>query len=131
MTVAYLFSGLLGHLPLLAVLIAGFVVVATRSARMGARSVLLARLGMGALALGSILGATWTMLVPVLYSRVGYSPARYGLLFSGFGVFTALLTAAGVALLIAAVVSRQGGPAFADGPPPHQSGQPTGPPSHY
>lgn len=118
MSVGYLFSGLLGHLPLLAVLIAGFVLIATRRRWLGARSVLLARLGLGALALASVLQLAWSMLIPTLYSRLDYSTTRYTLLFSLSGLVTALISAAGVALLIAAVVTRGNGPTFGGQPPP-------------
>jgi len=103
---------------LLAVLITGFVLVAARSARLGPRSVLLARLGLGALVLGSLLQIAWTLLLPTLYSTLDYSVARYGLLFSGFGLVTALVSTAGVGLLIAAVVTRRPGPGFPGRPPP-------------
>ena len=117
MSVGYLLSGVLGHLPLLAVLIAGFVLVAARRERIGPRSVLFARLGLGGLLLGSLLQLAWTALLPTLYSRLDYSVMRYGLLFSGIGLVTALLSAAGVGLLIAAIVTRSPGPAFAGQPP--------------
>ena len=117
MTVGYLFSGVLGHLPLLAVLITGFVLVAARRARLGPRSVLLARLGLGALMLGSLLQIAWTLLLPLFYSRLDYSATRYGLLISAFGLVTALVSAAGVGLLIVALVTRSPDPAFAGQPP--------------
>ena len=135
MSVGYLFSGLLGHLPLLAVLVAGFVLIATRRAWLGPRSVLLARLGLGALALGSLLQLAWTMLIPTLYSTLDYSVIRHGLLLSVSGLVTSLISTAGVGLLIAAVVTRSPGPAFAEPPPtggppyagpPYQGGQPFG-----
>ncbi|MFI7545810.1 hypothetical protein [Actinoplanes sp. NPDC049599] len=116
MSVGMLFVGQVGQLPLLAVLVVGFVVLGSRGKRLGARSVLLARLGLGTLTLGMILGIAWTMLIPTLYSRLDYSVARYSLLFSGLGLITSLLSAAGIALLIAAVVSRESGPPFQDGP---------------
>ena len=136
MTMGYLFSGVLGHLPLLAVLIAGFVLVASRRERLGPRSVLFARLGLGALAFGSVLQIVWTFLLPTLYSSLDYSVTRYGLLFSAFGLATAVLSAAGVGLLIAALVTRSPGPAYpgqppAGGPftapPPYGGAQPDGP----
>ncbi|MEU8232092.1 hypothetical protein AB0C12_21105 [Actinoplanes sp. NPDC048967] len=126
MTVGYLFSGLLGHLPLLAVLIAGFVLVAARRDRLGPRSMLFARLGLGALLLGSLLQFASTMLIPVLYSSLDYSATRYGLVFGLFGLITALISATGVGLLIAAVVTRGSAPGF---PGPAPGGQPfAGPP---
>jgi hypothetical protein len=132
MTVGYLFSGVLGHLPLLAVLITGFVLVAARRARLGPRSVLLARLGLGALTLGSVLQIAWTLLLLIFSSRLDYSATRYGLLISGFGLVTALVSAAGVGLLIVALVTRSPDPAFAGQPPtggdlrgpPFDGGQP-------
>jgi hypothetical protein len=135
MTVGYLFSGVLGHLPLLAVLIAGFVLIAARRARLGPRSVLFARLGLGALVLGSLLQIAWTLLIPVLYSRLDYSATRYGLLFSGVGLVTALVSAVGVGLLIAAVVTRSPGRRLPDSHPaaaptrdrPSTAGSPSGP----
>ncbi|MGW4946337.1 hypothetical protein ACWEOZ_32675 [Actinoplanes sp. NPDC004185] len=131
MTVGYLFSGLLGHLPLLAVLIAGFVLIATRRDRLSPRSMLFARLGLGALLLGSLLQFAWTMLVPMLYSSLDYSATQYGIVFGLIGLITALISAAGVGLLIAAVVTRGSAPGFAGpvpggqpfaGPPPQQHG---------
>jgi hypothetical protein len=139
MSVGYLFSGVLGHLPLLAVLITGFVLIAGRRAWLGPRSVLLARLGLGALALGSVLQMVWTLLIPLLYSRLDYSATRYGLVISVFGLLTALISAAGVGLLIAALVTRSPGASYAGQPvggggyrgPPSDSGRPSdsGPPS--
>jgi len=135
MSVGFLFSGVLGHLPLLVVLVAGFVLIATRRAWLGPRSVLLARLGLAALALSSLLQLAWTMLIPTLYSTLDYSMMRYSLLISVSGLVTSLISAAGVGLLIAAVVSRSPGPAFSGPPPtggppfpgpPYQGSQPYG-----
>jgi hypothetical protein len=124
MSVGILFSSTVGHLPMLAVLIVGFVLLAARGRQLGTRSVLFARLGLGMLALSSVLGIAWTMLIPTLYSSLDYSMARYHLLITGIGLFTSLLSAGGIGLLIAALVSRGPGPAFADGPP--AGGQPGG-----
>jgi hypothetical protein len=43
---------------------------------------------------------------------------RYSLMFSVSGLVTSLISAAGVGLLIAAVVTRSPGPAFPGQPPP-------------
>jgi hypothetical protein len=117
MSVGYLFSGMLGHLPLLGVLIAGFVLVAGRRRRLGPRSVLFARLGLGTLVLGTLLQWAWTLLIPMLYSSLDYSATRYGVVFGLVGLITSVISAAGVGLLIAAVVTRNPGPAFADDGP--------------
>jgi hypothetical protein len=135
MSVGYLFSGMLGHLPLLAVLIAGFVLVATRRERLGPRGTLLARLGLGALLLASLLQFAWQMLIPVLYESLDYSATQYGIVFGLIGLITSVISAAGVGLLIAAAVSRNPGPGFAGAPfdggqpfagPPPPGGQPYG-----
>ena len=137
MSVGYLFSGMLGHLPMLAVLIAGFVLVAARRERLGPRSTLFARLGLGALVLGSLLQMGWTVLFPALYSSLNYSPSDYGVAFALIGLMTSVISAAGVGLLIAAVVSRGpaggfGGPgpgaSFAGGQAFGAGDRPAGPP---
>jgi hypothetical protein len=128
MSVGFLFSSLLGQLPLIAVLVVGLVLVSSRAARMGPRSALFARLGLAALALSCVLGLAWGLLLPTLYSRLDYSVTQYGLLFSGFGLITALLSAAGIGLLIAAAVSRSPGPGFESGPPGGGQGFASGPP---
>lgn len=127
MSVGYLFSAVLGHLPLLAVVIAGFVLITTGRERIGPRSVLLGRLGLGALAVGSVLQIAWTMAIPALYSTLDYSATRYGLLFSVIGLITSLISAAGVGLLIAALVTRGSGRPFdGRGAGPAFPGQPSG-----
>jgi hypothetical protein len=128
MNVGYLFSGVVGHLPLLAVLIAGFVLVAARRARLGARSVLFARLGLGALLAGSLLQMAWTMLFPVLYSSLDYPASQYGVLFSLTGLMTSLISAAGVGLLITAVVTRNPGEDFPGDRPFGAGDRPAAPP---
>ena len=136
MSVGYLFSSVLGHLPLLAVLIAGFILVAGRRAQLGARSVLFARLGLGALALSSVLQIASTMSLPLLYSSGDYSVSQYGILLSIFGLMTSVILAAGIGLIIVALVTRRpepgmggGGPGFAGGQPFGASDRPVGPPS--
>ncbi|WP_212994005.1 hypothetical protein [Actinoplanes auranticolor] len=116
MSVGYLFTGMLGHLPLLAVLIAGFVLVATRRERLGPRGTLLARLGLAALLLASLLQFAWQMVIPVLYESLDYSATQYGIVFGLIGLITSVISAAGVGLLIAAAVSRNPGPGFAGAP---------------
>ncbi|WP_199511675.1 hypothetical protein [Nucisporomicrobium flavum] len=123
MTVGYLFSGVVTHLPVLAVLIGGLILVATRRARLGRRSATLAQLGLGALVLGQILDIIWIMSLPQIIGAMDYSSRTYGLMTLVVGIVLALVVAAGMGLLIAALVTRSpegpGGP-FESPPPPYQ-----------
>ena len=103
---AYVFSGLLGQLPMLAVLIAGFVLVSTRRARIGARSATLALAGLGLLTFDLVLQSIWNVLFPRLVASLDLRAASFGLASFGVGLILALLTAIGIGLLIAALVSR-------------------------
>lgn len=125
MTVGYLFSGVITHLPILAVLVTGLIVVGTRKARLGPRSATMAQLGLGLLVLGQVLEIIWFMLLPEIISSMDYSSRNYGIMTLIVGLFLAALVAAGLALLIAALVTRT--PTGAAGPyEPAQPG-PAGP----
>ena len=106
MSVGYLFSGVITHLPILAVLVAGLIVVGTRKARLGPRSATLAQLGLGLLALGQVLEILWFMLLPEIISSMDYSSRNYGIMTLIVGILLAALVAAGLALLLAALVTR-------------------------
>ncbi|MEV8505656.1 hypothetical protein AB0368_12625 [Actinoplanes sp. NPDC051475] len=139
MTVGYLFSGVLTHLPVLAVLIAGLALVTSRKARLGPRSTMLARLGLAALVLGELLGAVWFIVFPQLIRSLDYRPSTYGMVTFGVGLVLSTLMAAGVGLLIAAVVTRAPGGGGPFEPSPYAfptpgapgSQPPGGPPPGY
>ena len=114
MTVGYLFSGVITHLPVLAVLIAGLVLVSARGARLGARSTMLARFGLGVLLAGQILDVVWFMMLPQIIASTDYASRSYGIMSLVVGIMLALLIAAGLGLLIAALVTRA--PAGPGGP---------------
>ena len=118
MNVGYLFSTFLGHLPVLAVLVAGFVLVATRRARIGARSALLAQLGLGVLVLSQLLQVLWSLAFPSLLSALDYSSSRYSVLTIVVGLILSLTFAGGIGLLVAAVVTRATTGRGFDGPGP-------------
>jgi hypothetical protein len=103
---AYVFSGLLGQLPLLAVLIAGFVLVSNGRARIGARSATLALAGLGLLTVDLVLQSIWNILFPRVVASLDLQAASFGLASFSVGLILALLTAIGIGLLIAALVSR-------------------------
>lgn len=115
-SVGFLASGVLPRLPLLGVLIAGFVLIANRRAWLGPRSVLFARLGLGALAVTCLFQLATTMVMPMVYSSLDASVMGYSVLLSAVGLITSLLSAAGVGLLVAAVVTRGPGPSYVGQP---------------
>jgi len=106
MSVGYFISVFIGHIPMLAVLIGGAALLATRRARLGKRSATMAFLGLGALALSQIISLIWTLSLPSLYQALGSSITSYGIATSGINAVTALLGAAGLGLVIAALVVR-------------------------
>ncbi len=100
------FSGIVVQLPLLAILIGGFVLVSTRRARIGARSALFARIGLAVLAVNLVFQAVWTVLFPQLISSLDLEYSQFGMLSFGAGLILTVLLAAGIALLIGAIVTR-------------------------
>ena len=116
MSVGYFLSNLVGHLPLLGVLVAGFVLVSARRQTIGARSASLARLGLAALLVSVILQLAWAMAIPRLMDTLD-STTQFGLAASVIGIALAVAFAAGIALILAAVVTRtSSGPAAPYGP---------------
>jgi len=105
---AYVFSGLVGQLPMLIVLIAGFVLVGSRRTRIGARSATLSLTGLGLLTFDLILQSIWTILFPRLVVSLDLRAASFGLASFSVNLILTILTAIGIGLLIAAVVSRSG-----------------------
>lgn len=114
MSVGYLLSNLVGHLPMLAVLVAGFVLVSARGRAIGPRSAGLARLGLAVLTVTVVLQLAWSVALPRVLSSLD-STTRFGIASFVIGMFLALLSAAGIALILAAVVTR----APAGPGPPH------------
>ncbi|MFI5494600.1 hypothetical protein [Actinoplanes sp. NPDC051859] len=120
MSFGYTLASILPQLPILAVLITGFIMIAMRRDRLSARSALLARLGLSALIAGQVVNTLWILVLPQLFRAVR-SRSDYQFLLTGSGLVVSLLLTVGIALLIAAVVTR--GPATDPGrpfAPPHQ-----------
>jgi len=128
----YFIYGVVAHLPLLAVLVTGLVLVARQRARIGARSVTLAQLGLGLLTLELVAEAAWTMALPQLYQVLDSAATSFGVVSSAIGLILSVLLAAGIGLLIAAVVARTSpGSDFAGAPGPVYGGPPGYPPASY
>jgi hypothetical protein len=108
---AYVFSALLGQIPMLAVLVIGFVLVGTRRSRLGPRSATLAMAGLGFLTFDHVLQTLWTVLFPRLVASLDLRPSGFGMISFTVGLVLALLTAVGIGLLIAALVTRSPPPA--------------------
>jgi hypothetical protein len=126
MSAGYLLSHVAFQLPILALLITGLVLVGTRSAQIGPRSTLFARLGLGLLILDSVLGLLWAVLLPELVRSTDYSSSRLGQLSMLNGLASGGLFIGAVGLLIAAIVVRPAAASFPGDPGP--PGAPYGPP---
>jgi hypothetical protein len=136
--VVEVFGRLIVELPMLAVLLTGLVLVSVRRAQLGARVANFALAGLGVLAVAAVLSLAWSYAFPYLIADrtvQDYSIRDLGMLSAIVSIILALITAAGVALLIGAILARTGAPpvlgGFA-GPPPaadHSAGGFYGPPS--
>jgi hypothetical protein len=112
-----LFSSLVLSLPMLAVLIVGLVLVSSRG-RLPARSATLARGGLLLMLLNEALSLIWSVLFPHVVVRNGYRSGTLtiraiGYLSSGVSFVLGTIFAAGLALLIAGLVTGR----RADAPP--------------
>ncbi|ROP32309.1 hypothetical protein EDD30_5247 [Couchioplanes caeruleus] len=114
MSAGYLLSAVVSHLPLLAVLVAGLVVVSVRRAHLGPRSVMFARLGLGLLLASQLLNMVWLAVFPHVVESMA-ARSSYTMVSASVGIVLSLLLAAGVGLLVTAVVTRA--PASAPGVP--------------
>ncbi|MEV6629280.1 hypothetical protein AB0M54_00840 [Actinoplanes sp. NPDC051470] len=111
---AFAFSSFVVQLPLLVVMIVGFVLVGSRRARLGPRSTTFAFIGLALLTAELVLTTIWTMSFPSLVSSLDLEVSSFGLISAGVGLVLTALTAVGIALLLAALVSRPRDPF-----PPH------------
>ena len=103
---AYVLSTFVAQLPLLVVLIAGFVLVSRRRAWLGPRSALLGLTGLGVLTLELVMSWVWTIMFPRLIDTFDLSATGLGLVSGVIGMILSVITAVGIGLLIAALVTR-------------------------
>ncbi|GAB1694135.1 hypothetical protein [Krasilnikovia sp. M28-CT-15] len=108
MNAMFLFNVVVGHVPLLAVLVFGFARLAAHRARLGHRTTTLARAGLGVLALVMALEMVWSALFPVLLGQSYLTPTQYGVASFGVGMVLSVAGATGIGLLVAAVIARSG-----------------------
>lgn len=117
---AYAFSGFVLQVPLLIVMIAGFVLVSSRKARLGGRSTMFALIGLSLLTLELVMSGIWNIMFPRLVAELDLQVSSFGMISLAVGLVLTLLTAVGIGLLIAALVSRPAAdPAFPEPPPGH------------
>ena len=129
-------SGVVSQLPLLGVVIAGFVVIGARRARISARSALFARLGLALLAVDLVLQGAWTATFPRLLSSLDMNYSEFGVISFVAGLALTVMYAGGVALLVAAVATQSApaadphgfAPQPAPGAGPYGGPQPAYPP---
>jgi hypothetical protein len=121
---AFAFSSLVVQLPLLVVLIAGFVLVSSRRAQLGARSTTFAMIGLALLTAELVLSMIWTISFPRLVTSLDLEPSSFGLVSAGISLILTSLTAVGLGLVIAALVSRPAADPGASAPPYQQQSPP-------
>ncbi|GAA0794892.1 hypothetical protein Sya03_33600 [Spirilliplanes yamanashiensis] len=95
------------NLPLVAVLVAGVVLLATRRAALPRRAVTFGVAGLGVLGAGVLANLLWSVAFPALITSDVVEVRSFGYLSAVAGFVLTAVQAAGVALLVAAAVSRE------------------------
>ncbi|WP_250001931.1 hypothetical protein [Actinoplanes sp. M2I2] len=90
------------QLPVLAVLVAGLVVLSSPARRLPGRSHQFARAGLIVLLAETLASIAWNIAFTQIVARTGFSMTQVGLAGSIVGFMLAVLFAAGLGLLIAA-----------------------------
>jgi hypothetical protein len=111
------------QLPILAVLVLGLVLLSGSRRRLPGRAGVLARAGLAVLLVEALLGVLWSGLMPLYLSQATF---RDGAVLRNIGLASAavqfllgVLVAAGLGLLLAALLTDRHPAAY--GPPPHAS----------
>ena len=124
------FGTLVVQLPILAVLVLGFVLLSTPGRRLPGRAGTLARFGLGLMLAHSLGAMTWSIALPELIGRMNYGGGmvrNIGYASALVGFMLSLLLAAGLGLVIAALVSaRPADPGPAHPPPGWNPAPPPG-----
>jgi hypothetical protein len=93
------------QLPVVLVLVVGLILVAVRGRRLSGRARSLGFAGIGLLLLGALMSAAWSIAIPSIVLDNHLTSREYGPLSAGVGTLLGIWHAAGLALLIGAVVS--------------------------
>ena len=95
------------NLPLAAVLVAGLVVLLMRRATLPRRAVTCGVAGLAVLAAAVLGGVLWSLAFPALVTSDVVEIRSFGFLSAVVGFVLAAVQAAGVALLVAAALTRE------------------------
>ncbi len=101
--IASYFGFFVTQVPVLAVLVAGLVVLSSSRRRLPGRSNTLARAGLGLLLAETVASLIWNITFTQLISRSTFSVAQFGLINGLISFIFAMLFAVGLGLLIAAL----------------------------
>ncbi|HEY0697825.1 MAG TPA: hypothetical protein VGD43_08445 [Micromonospora sp.] len=96
---------LFSRLPLVVVLIVGAVLLSTRRARLPRRAFSLGIGGIVLLVVTALLGVGWTLAIPYLARNLDLGGTDFTSVITGAGFLLTLLDAAGIGLLVAAVLA--------------------------
>jgi len=120
-----LYGVLLGQAPVLLVLMIGLILLASPGRRLPPRSVLLARAGLVVMLVETLSSSAWTVLLPQLFARSGSGAdfvRSFGLVWGLVNLLMAIVFAAGLALVVAALLGAR--TPSDPGPPPPFPGPP-------
>jgi hypothetical protein len=109
-SVGVFFGILLVQLPIFGVLVAGLILLGTQGHRLPPRSRLMARAGLSLMLAESVLSGFWSAVLPQMLSQVSHGAdfiRTYGVANAVAGFFLSGLFAAGVALLLAALLTAR------------------------
>jgi len=90
------------QLPVIAVLVAGLVLLSSPARRLPGRSHQLARAGLIVLLAETVASIVWNITFTQIVGRAGFTATQFGLVSSIVGFMLAVLFAAGLGLLVAA-----------------------------
>ena len=119
------------QLPVLAVLVLGLILLTTQGARLPRRSLQLGRFGLVVLLAESLGSMIWSVLLPQIISSLDFATGwtrTYGLINAAVGLVLALLFAAGIGLLIGAILAARQ-PSYGPAPSAYPSPPGSVPPS--
>jgi hypothetical protein len=119
-SLASFFGIFLVQLPLLAVIVLGLLLLASPGRRLPARSLLLARAGLAAMLAETIVSMAWSALLPQLFARLDHGGPMlrtFGFASTIVGFAMAVLFAAGLGMLVAALLTARD-PSAPPPPPP-------------
>lgn len=105
-----LLGPLVGTLPTMLVLVVGLILVAVAGKRLPGRARVLAFLGGAVLLLGLLLNMAWGLAIPTLFREGVFSHAEFTPISLAVSLLLTFMQAAGIGLLIGAVLAARTAP---------------------